>query len=143
MAERSPRVGVGAIVVRDDAILLVQRDRPPYAGEWAIPGGGVQWGETLAVAAEREILEETGVVIRAGEVLYTFELLERDAQGEPLYHYVVLDVAGEYLGGEPDAGDDARAAGWVPFEALDTLPVNATTLHCLQALFPGRFRPER
>ena len=68
-----PVVGVGAIVVHDGAVLLVKRGKPPHKGEWAIPGGRLQWGESLQQGAEREILEETGSTIKAGELLYHFE----------------------------------------------------------------------
>ncbi|MDH3355103.1 MAG: NUDIX domain-containing protein, partial [Chromatiales bacterium] len=68
-----PVVGVGAIVIHEGAVLLVKRGKAPHKGEWAIPGGKLKWGETLQQGAEREILEETGIAIEAGELLYHFE----------------------------------------------------------------------
>lgn len=131
-----PRVGVGAIVVRNGRVLLVRRGRPPNAGQWAIPGGKQRLGETLQQAAEREIREETGIVIRAGEPVYTFEHMERDANGAIRYHYVVVDLAADYVGGEPEAGDDAAAARWVAWEEMAALPLNPSTRAALAQLYP-------
>lgn len=132
MTDRQPVVGVGAVVRRGDAVLLVQRAKPPYQGQWAIPGGRVGFGETLGAAAERELLEETGVRIRAGAPVYSFEHIDVAAG----WHYVVIDLAADYLDGEPVGGDDAAAAAWVALAELDTLPVNATTRDCLGSLYP-------
>ncbi len=131
----APVLGVGAMVRRGEAVLLVRRGRPPYAGEWAIPGGRVELGETLQAAAEREVLEETAVRIRAGATAYTFEYIERE-QARVLRHYVVIDLLGTWLSGEPSAGDDAAEAAWIPFAELDRLPVNAETRRALASVFP-------
>ena len=77
----APRPAVGAVVFKDDAVLLVQRGNSPSRGMWAIPGGSVHLGETLQAAAEREIFEETGVVIRAGDPVLVFESIEKDQRG--------------------------------------------------------------
>lgn len=134
----APRVGVGAVVCRDGAVLLVRRGSPPFEDAWAVPGGRVELGETLVAAAEREVQEETGVSIRAGEPVYTFEHIERDEVGAVKFHYVVVDLQGEYLAGEPQAGDDAREAAWIPFDNMDALPVNPITRGLLERLFPDR-----
>lgn len=136
----APRVGVGAVVCRDGAVLLVRRGTAPFEGEWAVPGGRVELGETLAAAAEREVLEETGVTIRAGDPLYTFEHIERDDGGAVKFHYVVVDLEGQYLAGEPAAGDDAREAAWIALDAMDDLPVNPITRRLMSRLFPDRVR---
>lgn len=122
-----PRVAVGAVVFKDNRVLLVQRGRPPGQGQWAIPGGKVCLGETLRQAAEREILEETGIVIAAGEPVLTFEVIDRDADGRVRFHYVIIDLAAEYERGELQAGSDAMAARWVSPEELNTLPINPLT----------------
>jgi len=127
-----PQVGVGAIVFHQNRVLLVKRSQAPNAGQWAIPGGRIKLGESLQQAAEREILEETGIVIIAGEPVYAFDLVKRDEAGQCRYHYVVVDLAAEYLKGEPVAGDDAAEARWVGADELTTLPVNQTTLQLLQ-----------
>jgi ADP-ribose pyrophosphatase len=78
----NPQVAVGAIVIKDGRVLLVKRSQPPSKGLWAIPGGRVELGETLKEAAEREIIEETGLTIRAGDPVYTFDVIERDDAGD-------------------------------------------------------------
>ena len=127
-----PQVGVGAVVFNNDTILLVRRGHPPCENEWAIPGGKVRAGETLQHAAEREILEETGVTIRAGNPIYTFELIEHDQNGQLLWHYVITDLQADYLAGTPLGNDDAREAKWVTREELESLHVNQTTLQLLK-----------
>ena len=126
-----PRPAVGAVVFRDSAVLLVQRGRPPAQGLWAIPGGSVRLGETLQAAAEREILEETGVVIRAGEPVFVFDVIRHDEQGRVRYHYVIVDLAAEYVSGEISPGDDAADARWVRQEEVSRLPVNPATRRLL------------
>lgn len=138
MAQRWPQLGVGAIVVHQDKILLVQRGREPARGQWAIPGGKVHAGESLADATRREILEETGITIEVGELAWQFEFIERDDSGEVKFHYVVLDFYGRYLEGEIVAGDDAAAVCWVDFDALEILELNPATAKALRELFPQR-----
>lgn len=133
-----PQVGVGAVVFQNDTVLLVRRSQPPYAGQWAIPGGKVRGGESLQQAAEREILEETGIAIRAGEPIFTFDLIEKDTDGNLQWHYVVVDLLADYLDGEVCAGDDAGAAGWFSRDQLATLPVNPLTRELLQTRFNFR-----
>ncbi len=118
---RSARVGVGAIVIRKGRVLLVQRGIEPSRGLWAIPGGSLELGETIQEGAEREILEETGIVIRAGDPVHTFDFFERDQAGRIRFHYVIVDVTAEYVSGDVRADDDAQMpAGclrriWMPF----------------------------
>ena len=135
-----PVIAVGAVVFHNDCILLVQRKQPPNQGQWAIPGGKVCLGESLRAAAEREILEETGVSVRAGDPIYTFEVIEPAPEGGIAYHYVVIDLLAEYLHGEPRAADDASAAAWVDRQSFTRLAVNATTKTLLQQKFgfPGQ-----
>jgi len=131
----APQVAVGAVVIKDGAVLLVKRSHAPSAGLWAIPGGSVELGESLRQAAEREIFEETGIRIAAGDPVLTFEAIERDEQGCVQYHYVITDLAATYLEGEPFPGDDAADARWIRPQELATLPVNRTTLDLLQQRF--------
>lgn len=131
----APQVGVGAVVIREGAVLLVQRRNPPCAEEWAIPGGKVQLGETLQQAAEREIREETGIHIKAGDPVFAFDLIEHDTAGEVRWHYAIIDLQADYLGGEIQAGDDAIAAAWFKPEELASVEVNPTTRKLLQTRF--------
>lgn len=130
-----PVLAIGAVVFHGDRVLLVQRSNPPNAGQWAIPGGKLRFGETLQAAAEREIREETGITIRALYPIHTFELIERDPQGIVVYHYVIVDLLAEYLNGQPQAADDARAAAWIDRQAIATLPVNQETRKLLRDKF--------
>jgi ADP-ribose pyrophosphatase len=128
----APRAAVGAVVIHGGRVLLVCRRDPPNAGQWAIPGGSVHLGETLAEAAEREVLEETGVRVRAGRPVYAFDRVVRDADGRVRHHYVIVDLLAEYLEGEPVAGDDALEARWLSPQEIAALPVNDTTLDLLR-----------
>ncbi len=130
-----PQLAVGAVVFNENKVLLVHRRNPPGQGVWAIPGGRVRLGETLQQAAEREIFEETGVVIGAKEPIFTFDMIDRDKTGRPRYHYVIIDLRATYLSGRLVAGDDARAAKWVSEKELATLNVNETTLRLLYDRF--------
>lgn len=129
---QSPRVAVGAVVIKEGRVLLVKRRDPPNRAQWAIPGGSIRLGESLQQAAEREILEETGVRIRAGRPIYIFDVIDRDPEGRIRYHYVITDLLAEYLGGDPTPRDDAEDARWLRPLDLDRLPVNATTRDLLQ-----------
>ncbi len=128
----SPQVAVGAIVIRDNKVLLVKRKQPPGKGLWAIPGGRVELGETLQEAAEREVREETRVAIRPRHPVYTFEVIERDHAGRIRFHYVIVDLIADYVGGEPNPGDDACEARWVTFEELKNLAASRTTKEVLK-----------
>jgi ADP-ribose pyrophosphatase len=127
-----PVVAVGAIVFKNNRVLLVRRAQPPSQDLWAIPGGRVEIGETLQEAAEREILEETGITIQAGEPVYTFDYIERDGSTHPRFHYVIIDLAANYVRGDTRAGDDAADVRWVAAEELAGLNVSSKTLHLLK-----------
>ena len=132
---QSPRVAVGAVVFKENRVLLVQRGKPPAKGLWAIPGGSVNLGERLSVAAEREILEETGVVVKAREPVFTFDMVEHDELGRVRFHYVIVDLVADYISGEIISGDDAADARWVAAEDLAGLPVSPTTANLLKTRF--------
>ena len=131
----NPRVAVGAVVFKDECVLLVRRGQPPAEDLWAIPGGGVEIGETLREAAERELLEETGIQIRALKPIYTFDVIDRDTDGKVRFHYVIVDLAADYVDGEPQPGDDALEARWVSAKEINDLEVSPATLKLLQTQF--------
>lgn len=128
----APRVAVGAVVFRDDRVLLVQRGSAPARSQWAIPGGRVELGETLQKAAEREVFEETGIRIRAGKPVFVFDTVVPDDGGRIRFHYVIVDLEAEYLEGRLRRGDDAADVRWVAADELDRLPVNPTTRQLLK-----------
>lgn len=131
----APRVAVGAIVFNNGHVLLVRRGQAPAEGLWAVPGGSVKLGETLQAAAEREIREETGLRIRAREPVYTFESIVRDDDGGIRFHYVIIDLAAEYIDGEPKPGDDALEARWFSPRDLSDVEVSKATLDLLRDQF--------
>jgi 8-oxo-dGTP diphosphatase len=110
----APEVAVGAVAVRDDALLLIRRGRGPAAGEWSVPGGRVEMGETLHVAVVREVLEETGLEVVVDRFLGWVERI-----GDT-HHYVILDFSVTVLDPsvEAVAGDDAAEVAWVPLHHL-------------------------
>jgi ADP-ribose pyrophosphatase len=130
-----PVLAVGAVVFKANHVLLVKRRNPPSQGIWAIPGGRVRLGESIQEAAQREILEETGVVITPRETVFSFDAIEMDRFNNVRYHYHIVDVAGDYVSGEAVAGDDALDARWVSRKALATLPVNEKTRSLLETKF--------
>jgi 8-oxo-dGTP diphosphatase len=122
-----PKVAVGAVVVKEGKILLVKRKYPPKKGKWAIPGGSVQLGETLQAATEREIREETGLLIKAREPFHTFDLIERDSRGEILFHYVIVDLHADYVSGKIIPADDVSNARWFAPDEIEGLEITETT----------------
>jgi ADP-ribose pyrophosphatase len=124
---KGPLAAVGAVIIHDHQILLVRRANPPGQGDWAIPGGAVKLGETLAEAAEREIQEETGLSVRAGAPIYAFDFIERDGNGRILFHYVIVDLMADYLSGELRPSDDALDAGWFSPEELNAIKLTEST----------------
>jgi ADP-ribose pyrophosphatase len=116
-----PLVGVAGVVIKDGCVLMIQRGQDPGRGRWSIPGGRLRLGERVRDGVEREIFEECGVRVRAGDVLGVADLVQRDDDGRVRYHYVLIDLAAEYLSGDPYPSSDAMAACWVPFDKLPAL----------------------
>jgi mutator protein MutT len=108
----APLVGVGAIIIEHDRVVLVKRGQAPLAGEWSIPGGVLEVGETLRQAAVREALEETGLRVEVGELLGVYDRILRDADERTLYHYVLIDFLCRRIAGEPQGAGDAAEARW-------------------------------
>jgi 8-oxo-dGTP diphosphatase len=123
----APKAAVGAVVIEKEQVLLVKRKFPPQKGKWAIPGGLVKLGETLQEAAQREIKEETGLIIKAKEPVHSFDLIERDSKGKILFHYVIVDLLADYIDGEVKPADDASDAGWFRPDEIEGLDISDNT----------------
>jgi ADP-ribose pyrophosphatase YjhB (NUDIX family) len=117
----SPYVGVGAVVVRDHRVLLIRRGTAPLLGEWSLPGGVLECGETLREAVAREAHEETGLVVETGEMLGVYERVIRDDEGRVRYHFVLIDFLCRAIGGELKAGSDAADVRWFTRDELPAL----------------------
>jgi ADP-ribose pyrophosphatase YjhB (NUDIX family) len=128
-----PVVGVGAIVWREERVLLIRRGRPPRLGQWSLPGGGQQLGETLEEAIRREVREETGLELAAVTFLTTVDLIDRDPEGRVRFHYTLVDFTAEAGDGDPVAGDDAAAAAWFEPEAVAGLGLWSETVRVIEA----------
>ena len=132
---KQPLVGVGALIVENGRVVLIKRGKAPLLGEWSIPGGMLELGETLRQGAEREALEETGLVVRATELLGVFDRVVPDSEGRIVYHYVLIDFLCERVSGELCAGADAADAQWFTPEQVAKLPLAEDTAGVIRAAF--------
>jgi 8-oxo-dGTP diphosphatase len=115
-SDKHPIAGAGIVVLRGDEVLLIKRGKPPYAGEWSIPGGKIEYGESAVEAALRELLEETGVTARIIGLIDVVDSIGGREAGRPGdWHYLLVDYAAVWTSGEPVAGDDATEAVFLPF----------------------------
>ncbi|HKD82190.1 MAG TPA: NUDIX domain-containing protein [Candidatus Angelobacter sp.] len=130
-----PIVGVGAVIVDRGRVVLVKRGSPPLLGEWSLPGGVVELGETLRAAAEREALEETGLVVRAGEVIEVLDRIVPGEKGAPQYHYVLVDFLCVMQGGELRAGGDAADVRWASETELSAYKLEAPAMQVIRKAF--------
>ena len=115
-----PYVGVGVIVFRDQEVLLVKRNKEPNKDQWSIPGGRQIIGETAEEAAQRELLEETGVKVDQLLLVDVVDAIIPDIEGKIKYHYTLVDYMGQWQSGESRPGDDAQEVRWVRFNELSS-----------------------
>jgi ADP-ribose pyrophosphatase YjhB (NUDIX family) len=117
----NPLVGVGAVIVKQNRVLLIRRGQPPLLGEWSLPGGILECGETLREGTLREVREETGLVVEVGEMLGVYERVIRSEDARVRYHYVLIDFLCRPVAGELKAASDAADAEWFSREELPAL----------------------
>jgi 8-oxo-dGTP diphosphatase len=117
----TPFVGVGAVIIEDERVLLIRRGQAPLLGEWSLPGGVLECGETVRDAASREAREETGLTVEVSEMLGVYERIMRNDDGRVRYHYVLIDFLCLPVRGELQAGTDAAEVAWFRWEELPAL----------------------
>jgi ADP-ribose pyrophosphatase YjhB (NUDIX family) len=127
-----PYVGVGIVVLKGTDVLLAQRGKQPRRGQWSLPGGMQEVGETLHEAARREVMEETGVEIEIVGLIDVIDTIRRDADGRVELHYTLVDYAALWRGGEARAGDDAMGVKWVPVADVPSLGLWSETVRVIQ-----------
>jgi 8-oxo-dGTP diphosphatase len=130
-----PIVGVGAIVIDGDRVLLVRRAHEPLKGEWSLPGGAVEIGETLREAIAREVREETGLDVDVGAIVEVLDRIRRDADGRPRFHYVLVDFVCRSAGGTLACASDAADAAWVGRADLAARGVAEATIRVIDRAF--------
>ena len=116
-----PIVGVGAVVFRDDRVLLIKRGKPPRMGDWSLPGGMQEIGETVFEAAAREVREETGVTISDIALIDVVDSITRDDDARVQFHYTLVDVVAKWRSGEPAGGSDAMHAEFMSFDEVSKI----------------------
>ena len=127
-----PLLGVGAVIVVNQHVLVVRRSNPPLQGQWSIPGGLVDTGETTREAVIREIREETSLTIEPVELIEVFERILRDSDSRVQYHFVVIDYLCRMVSGEPRPSTDVSDIRWARFEDLPVLGITPETTTVIQ-----------
>ena len=130
-----PLVGVGAIIIEENRVVLVKRAHPPLQAQWSIPGGVLEVGELVREAAVREAREETGLVVEPGELLGVYDRVLRDSEQRVQYHYVLIDFLCRRVGGELFAASDAAEVRWYTKEELPALNLATDTQDVIQKGF--------
>jgi 8-oxo-dGTP diphosphatase len=137
-----PVVGVGGVVIDDGRTLLIRRGSEPLRGQWSIPGGTLELGESLEEGVARELLEETGLEVRVLDLIEVFDRIftEPDAGGggtpqRPKFHYVIVDYLCERISGEPRAGSDVTDVAFATEEELARFQLTTTAIRVLRKAF--------
>lgn len=127
-----PIIGVGVVVLGADGVLLIQRGKPPRAGSWSLPGGAQELGETVAAAAIREVLEETGLKVQLIGLIDVVDSLQKDDDGNLRYHYTLVDFAAVAEAGVARPGGDAAAVRWVRLDDVAGLGLWSETARVIR-----------
>ena len=127
-----PIVGVGAVILDGERVLLVRRGNEPLKGEWSLPGGAVEVGETLEAAIAREVLEETGLEVEVGPMIDVLDRIRSDPDGRVRYHYVLIDFVCRPTGGALCSATDAADAAWATIGDLPRFALAEATLTMIE-----------
>jgi 8-oxo-dGTP diphosphatase len=137
-----PLVGVGGVIIHDGRTLLIRRGSEPLLGEWSIPGGTLELGETLEEGVARELLEETGLEVRVLELIEVFDRIyvestagEQEPKKRPRFHYVIVDYLCEWLRGEPRSGSDVTDVAFAREDELHIYKLTETATRILRKAF--------
>jgi len=130
-----PLVGVGAIIIQNDRVLLVKRAHPPIQGQWSIPGGVLEVGELVREAAIREAREETGLIVQPADLLGVYDRILRNEEQRVQYHYVLVDFLCRPVGGELQAASDAAEVRWFTRQELPALKLAEDTQDVIEKGF--------
>jgi 8-oxo-dGTP diphosphatase len=128
-----PIVGIGAVILDQQRVLLIKRGHAPLEGEWSLPGGALELGESLEEGIRREVLEETGLAVEPVVIVEVVDRISRDAQGRVQYHYVLVDYLCRIVGGELACATDAIDARWAGRDDLE--PIAPFTAKVIQKAF--------
>ena len=136
-----PIVGVGAVVLDGDRVLLVKRAHEPLKGEWSLPGGAVDVGETLEEAIGREVREETCLDVEVGPIIDVLDRIRCDGDGRVRFHYVLVDFLCRPLGGTLQCASDAEEAAWAERAELGRYGVADATISVIDKAIARRSTP--
>jgi 8-oxo-dGTP diphosphatase len=137
-----PVVGIGGVIIDRGRTLLIRRGSEPLRGEWSIPGGTLELGETLEEGVARELLEETGIAVRVIDLIEVFDRIYAEdgtiaaqIRKKPRFHYVIVDYLCERIGGEPRAGSDVTDVAFAREDELAKYNLTETATRILQKAF--------
>ncbi len=136
----APIIAVGAVILEDDRIALVRREKEPSKGRWTFPGGAIELGESLRDAVRREAAEETGLQVEVGEVAAVLDNVVRDEMGRIRYHYVIVDYFAQPVGGTLQYGTDVSDVRWFRLADLDAVEMTEKAGELARAWLRARKR---
>ena len=127
-----PIVGVGAVILDGERVLLIRRAHEPLKGQWSLPGGVVDVGETLQAAVAREVREETCLQVEVGPLVEAIDRIAFDQAGRVAHHYVIIDYRCRVVGGALTCASDADAAEWTSIADLNRFHVTSTAVDVIR-----------
>jgi len=137
-----PVVGVGGVLIENGRTLLIKRGSEPLLGQWSIPGGTLELGESLQDGVAREMREETGLEVKVREMIEVFDRIFLEPEGKvvdgktrPKYHYVIVDYICERLSGTPQAGSDVTDVAFATEDELANFQLTPTAMRVLRRAF--------